>query len=553
LVPQLQSYREFVIGDTRAALQVLFAAVGLVLLIACANLSSLLLVRGDGRRTEFAVRAALGAGRARLVRQLLVEGLLLAAAAAVLALSASALLVPAALAWVPGGLPRLEAVRIDRSVMFFSVGLASVMAVLATILPGAASTRRQIVEELRGSARATEAPTRLAWRRGIAASQVAMAVVALAAVGLLVSTLRHLRSEAIQLAADQLVVAPLVIPQAKYVDRVKWRQVITTLADTLEADERVASATPINVTPFTGTGWDVPTMTAEGQSDDDARGNPSLNLEEVHPGYFRTFEVPIVRGRGFTEGDRAESPRVAIVSADVAARVWPGEDPIGKRVKWGTPASDAAWLTVVGVSAPTRYRDLRTPWPTLYVPAVQMLGGASQVVVRTSMPIGQLTELVRARTAALDPEVQLMPLRAFGDLLAEPLARPRFYGAMMTAFGLIGSVLAAVGVYGVIAASVRQRGREFGIRMALGAEPTDIQRFVIRDGAWLVGSGLVWGLVGALFATQGLRGLLYGVDPLDPLVLLGAVAGVVVVSAAALILPVRTATRVDPVDVLRAD
>lgn len=552
-VPQLQAYREFVIGDTRAALQVLFAAVGLVLLIACANASGLLLVRGDARRTEFAVRAALGAGRARVVRQLLVEGLLLCAGAVVLALGASAVLVPAALAWVPNGLPRVEAVRIDRTVILFSVGLAAVVAMLATALPGVASAGRQIVDELRGTGRATEPRTRLAWRRGMAAGQVAMAVVALAAVGLLVSTLQHLRTEATQLATDQLVIAPLVIPQAKYVDRVKWRQLITTLAESLEADPRVVSATPINVTPFTGTGWDIPTMTAEGQSEAEARANPSLNLEEVHPGYFRTFEVPVIRGRAFSDRDRADTPRVAIVSADVAARVWPGQDPIGKRLKWGRAESSAEWLTVVGISEPTRYRELRTAWPTLYVPALQMLGGANQVVVRTSMPVGQLTELVRARAAALDPDVELMPLRSFGDLLDEPLARPRFYGALMAAFGVIGSVLAAVGLYSVIAANVRQRRREIGIRMALGAEAADVRRFVLRDGAWLVGSGLVCGLAAALFATQSLRGLLYGVEPLDPLALLGAAAGILVVSAAALILPVRTATRVDPIDVLRAD
>jgi predicted permease len=553
LVPQLQSYREFVIGDTRAALQVLFAAVALVLMIACANASSLILVRGDSRRTEFAVRAALGAGRGRVLRQLFVEGLLLSAAALVVAMGASAALVPAALAWVPNGLPRVEAVGIDRTVVAFSIALATAVAIVATALPAAASARRPIVDELRGAGRATGSHARLAWRRAIAAGQVAMAVVALAGVGLLVSTLQHLRSEATQLATDELMMVPLVIPQAKYVDRVKWRQFITTLAESAAADPRVASATPINVTPFTGTGWDVPTMTAEGQSDDDARANPSLNLEEVHPGYFRTFEVPILRGRAFTDGDREETPRVAIVSADVAARVWPGEDPIGKRLKWGPPASSAEWLTVVGISEPTRYRDLRTAWPTLYVPALQMLGGANQIVVRTSMPPAQLTELVRARAAAIDPDVRLMPLRRFADLLEEPLSRPRFYGALMTAFGVIGVVLAAVGLYGVIAASVRQRRREIGIRMALGAEANDVRRFVLRDGAWLVGSGLVCGLVATLFATESLRGLLYGVQPQDPLVLIGAVAGIVVVAAAALILPVRAATRVDPVEVLRAD
>lgn len=552
-VPQLQPYREFVIGDTGAALQVLFAAVGLVLMIASANLSSLVLVRGDARRTEFAVRAALGAGRRRLFRQLLVEGLLLTTVAAVLAIAASAVLVPAALEWVPNGLPRVEAIRVDRTVVAFSIGVSAIVAVLATALPGLAAARRSILDQLRGSGRGSEKHGRLGWRRALVAGQVAMAVVAMAGVGLLISTLQHLRTEATQLAADQLVIAPLVIPQEKYADRAKWREVMTAITETIASDVRIGSVTPVNATPFTGTGWDVPLMTAEGQSDEEAKRNPALNLEEIHPGYFQTFEVPLVRGRAFSEADRADTPRVAIVSADVAARVWAGQDPIGRRVKWGGPTSDAEWLTVVGISAPTRYRELRTPWPTLYVPAAQMLGGANQLVVRTSMPLGQLTELVRGRVEALDPAIQVMPLRPFGDLLAEPLSRPRFYGALMTAFGLVGAVLAAIGLYGVIAANVRQRRREIGIRMALGAEPRDVRRVVLSDGAWLVGSGLAGGLVAALFATRSLRGLLYGVQPLDPIVLLGSVAGILVVAAVALALPVRTATRVDPVEVLRAD
>jgi putative ABC transport system permease protein len=552
-VPQLQAYREFVIGDVRTALQILFAAVGLVLSIACANASSLFLVRGDARRTEFAVRAALGAGRGRILRQLLIEGVLLTALAGVLAVGASLVLVPAALAWVPDGLPRVEAVQIDRAVVAFSIGLAGIVAILATALPGMASARQEIVEELRGSGRASEPRGRLAWRRVMVAGQVALAVVALAGVGLVIGTLANLRTEARQLATDQLVMAPLVIPQAKYVDRAKWRELVTALTEAVQADGRVAAATPVNATPFTGTGWDVPIMTAEGQSDAEAKANPPLNLEEIHPGYFRTFEVPVIRGRAFTADDRADTPRVAIVSADVAARVWPGENPIGKRVKWGTPTSSAEWLTVVGISAPTRYRDLRTAWPTLYVPALQMLGGADQIAVRTSMPVGQVAELVSARLRLLDPDVQLMPPQPFAALLDEPLSRPRFYSALMTAFGLVGVVLAAIGLYGVIAASVRLRRREIGIRMALGAEARDVRRIVLVDGGWLVGTGVVCGLAASLLVTRTMRGLLYGVHPLDPTALMGAVAGIVVVSAVALAVPLRAAIRVDPADVLRAN
>jgi putative ABC transport system permease protein len=244
---------------------------------------------------------------------------------------------------------------------------------------------------------------------------------------------------------------------------------------------------------------------------------------------------------------------VAIVSSDVAARVWPGQDPIGKRVKWGMPASQARWMTVVGITAPTRYRTLQAATASLYVPAVQMLGGASQLVVRTTMPIAQLADLVRARARDLDPDVSVMPLRPFSDLLQQPFARPRFYTLLMTGFGATGLLLSAIGLYGVIAATVRQRRREIGIRLALGAEARHMRRLVLVEGVALVTAGVLAGLLASVFATRALRSLLFGVHPLDPVALAGAVAGVMLVAAAALVLPLRATGRVAPADVLRAD
>ncbi len=260
-----------------------------------------------------------------------------------------------------------------------------------------------------------------------------------------------------------------------------------------------------------------------------------------------------MRGRAFTAADDAEAPAVALLSADAAAKAWPGLDPIGRRLKMGNAASKGRWLTVVGLTAPTRYRDLRTARATLYLPALQMLGAAEHLAVRTSLPAALLTDLVRARVRALDPEVEVMPLRAFSQLLEVPLARPRFYTLLMTGFGATGVALAVVGLYGVVAASVRQRRREFGVRMALGAEARDVRRLVLVDGARLVAVGVVMGLAAVLVAAQALRGLLYGVQPLDPLSLVASVAGIVVVSAAALALPLRSAGRVVPAEVLRSE
>lgn len=552
LVPQLQPFRAFVIGDVRRALLVLFAAVGVVLLIACANVSSLLLVRGDARRSEFAVRAALGAGRGRLLRQILVEGLVLASGATAVALAATTALVPALLRWVPEGLPRTAAIRVDARVAIAGVALALAAAVLAALLPALTAVGRQLSEHLRSGGRGT-VPGGGGWRRALVAGQVALAVVGLACAGLLVSSLRELRAEAARLAADQLVFVPLDLPEAAYADRLRLRQFVTELAQRLEADPGVSGATPINATPFTGTGWDVPIFTAEGQSDGEARANPPLNLEEIHPRYFSTFEVPLMHGRAFTDADNEAAPRVAIVSADVAATTWPGLDPLGKRLKMGSPASTGPWLIVVGVTAPTRYRDLQIARSTLYVPAPQMLGASEALAVRTTLSMPLLMDLLRARVRSLDPAVTVMPLRPFSELLDVPLSRPRFYTGLMAVFGATAVALTVVGLHSVVAATVRRRRREFGVRLALGADLRDVRRLVLADGAWLIGLGAAVGLALTLVAAQALRGLLYGVAPVDPASLLGALVGVLVVSAAALALPLRAAGRVQPAEVLRAE
>lgn len=551
LLPQVQPYREAVVGDVRPALLVLFAAVGLVLLIACANVSSLLLVRGDTRRAEFAVRAALGAGRFRLVRQVLAEGLVLAAASTAVAVLATGALLPVIVRWVPEGLPRADGVRMDGRIIGASFALAIVVGLVTACLPAATSVRAHLAATLRTASRGP-AVGGGRWRRGLVVVQVALAVAGLSAAGLLAGSFLALRTEAARLSSGQFYV-PLDLPQDRYGDRARRQGLLTDLVDALEADARVQAATPINVPPFSGIGWDVPVFTADGQSDADALQNPPLNLEEIHPGYFATFEVALTRGRRFDASDHDTAPPVAIVSADVAARAWPGLDPIGRRLKMGTPASPGRWLTVVGITAPTRYRDLRSARSTLYVPALQMVGAAQQLAVRTSMPLPQLMDLVRARVRAMDPAVAVMPLRAFTDLLEVPLARPRFYTALMSGFGATGVALAVVGLYGVIATGVHQRRREFGVRMALGAQPRDVRRLVLTDGARLVGAGLVVGLLVAVVAAQALRGLLYGVSPLDPVTLALSIAGILLVSAAALIAPLRSAGRVEPAVVLRGE
>jgi len=315
----------------------------------------------------------------------------------------------------------------------------------------------------------------------------------------------------------------------------------------------VAAATPVNVAPFSGVGgWELPLFTAEGQSADRAATNPSLNLESIHPNYFETFGVTLVRGRPFTRADRQDAPNVAIVSEDVAARVWPGEDPIGKQIKFGGLEWNDPWRTIVGVARPTRYRELAEKRATLYLPAEQFLVAAQMLVLRTASPLPLVAGLAREGVRAVDPDVHVMRVAPFSELLAEPLARPRFNAFVLGVFGVAALLLAAVGLYAVMAAYVRQRYPEIGIRVALGATASDVRRLVLGEGLRLAGLGVALGVASAVVANRLLRGLLFDVDPLDPVSIVAAMLLLVGVSALASYVPARRAVDLDPIATLRA-
>jgi hypothetical protein len=263
--------------------------------------------------------------------------------------------------------------------------------------------------------------------------------------------------------------------------------------------------------------------------------------------------VKLVRGRGFTEADRRGAPNVAVVSEDLAVRTWPGEDPIGKRIKFGRLESAEPWRTVVGVARPTRYRELVRLRATLYVPAAQFIAAAEMLVLRTASPPAVVAGLVRERVRAIDPDVQVAQVAPFRDLLHGPLARPRFNAFLIGVFGVAALLLAAIGLYAVIAASVRQRYTEIGVRVALGATVSDVRGLVLGEGLRLAGLGAAIGVAGAAAATRLLRGLLFEVHPLDPASMLGAALLLIGVSALASYLPARRATHVNPIALLRTD
>jgi predicted permease len=549
-VSQVRPIADVMVGDVRSGMVVLFGAVALVLLVASANVANLLLVRGEVRRPELAVRTALGATRLRLARQIVGESLVLSVLGGVVAFAAAWTSLRALVALAPGGLPRVDAIRIDAGVVLFVMALTLVTAILAALVPALAAGRLDLVSHMQGGGRAVTRGTKRG-RGALVAAQVALAVTVVAAAGLVTRSLLRLQSTGTELGADRLVLVSLALPQDRYTERDRRLQFLEEVVARLQAAPAIAAATPVNATPFSGVGWDVPTITAEGQNAVEVAANGSVNLEAIQPSYFDTFGVTLVRGRAFDVRDRGDAPPVAIVSADAASRLWPGQDPIGKRLKLGDLESKDNWRTVVGVASRTRYRELRAAQPTLYVPDTQLIVTAQSLVVRSTAPLPQVADVVREQVRATDPAVRIPRIAPFGELLRAPLARPRFYAFVLGVFGASALLLSAIGLYAVIAASVRQRYAEIGVRLALGATPADVRRMVVRQGMGLALIGAGAGLVLVLLVTQFIRSLLYEVNPLDPASLLMATLLLLVAAGVACYLPARTAARMDPLVALR--
>jgi putative ABC transport system permease protein len=549
LVPVVHSFADIVIGNVRKTLLALLGAVGFVLLIASANVANLLLMRGEARRGELAMRAALGAGRGRIVSQVLAESLVLSLIAGIAGVAIAWVSLPALIALVPDGLPRVESIRVDQTVVLFSIGLVFITALLAGLTPGLLAMRADLVSPLRGGWGVVGSAAAHG-RRTLVVAQVALAVSVLAAAGLLIRSVINLHSIDLGLPAERLVLLDLHLPAAKYAERQQRARFLDEAIAGLEATPAIAAVTPVNVPPFSDRGWDVPRIMAEGQSADEAAANPSLNLESIHPNYFATFETPILRGRAFTSADREGAVGVAVVSEDLAAKLWPQQDPIGKRLRMG---SQGRWLEIVGIAAETRYRTVTAARPTLYLPAAQFQVTATMLVVRTNASLELLTSLAGDRVREVDPDVRVMRVAAFTELLNRPLARPRFTAFLLGVFGIVALLLATVGLYAVMAAYVKQRDREIAVRLALGATARAVRRLVLSEAVRLAGLGAVIGVGCAVVATRFLRGMLFEIDPLDPATLVAAATLLVAAAALATYGPVRRAPRADLVTTLRGE
>jgi putative ABC transport system permease protein len=545
---RLRPLRDDLVGDVRQALLVIQAAVGLVLLIACANVSSLLIARATGRRRELAIRAAVGASRGDLLRQLLVESVLLGLAGGAIGLLGGSWLITALTGILPAGVPRVDAIDLDRTVALVTLAASLGTGILFGILPALQASRADASSAMKeGGLRGS---TRNRGRAALVIAEVAVTLVLLVAAGLLGTSFVRLQNVSSGFNPDRAVVASLSVPQARYPkaeDQVRiYRQLVDRLAER-PGIEAVAVGFPGPLHGSSARG----SFDVEGRSS--AGGRPSANLAAISGGYFNSLGVPLIAGRTFAATDTADSAPVAIVNNALAQKYWPGENPVGKHLRFDEDAKEP-WITIVGLVGDTRQLGLsQAPPPLLYLPYTVLTLPFTTVSVRSSLPTSDVTSIMRAELAAVDPDLGFTEVETLPQLFTRYLGEPRFRALALGTFATLALLLAAVGLYGLISFSVAQRTREIGIRMALGASPRQILGSIVREGLVLTAAGIAAGLVGAVAAGRLLRSFLFGVGAADPLTFAAVATLLVFVAVAASYIPSRRALRVDPLVALRAE
>ncbi|MGH7526158.1 MAG: FtsX-like permease family protein, partial [Gemmatimonadales bacterium] len=553
LVAVVQSLPDVLVGQVRPALLVLWSAALLVFLVAVLNLGSLLVVRNLERQQEFTVRRALGATRLTLIRQVTIESAMVVALGAILGLGfawAALHLVPTI---APADLPRIGDIALRPGVIVVGLGLGLAGVAIASAL-SALSIRGLHFTSPRGVVGRSSERSRISAGTVAVAAQVALAIVTVATALLLVRTLTHLHRLQPGFDAADLAVVQVAFLSSKFETTEQVVPLLESVLDRTTALPGVQSATVALNPPLSGTGGYDFGFVAEGQTEAEAAANPYLNYEVVTPGYFTTLRTPILRGRGLTDADRATTLPVVVVSRSLAERMWPGENPIGKRIRWGADSTPAnAWRTIVGIASDTRYRELLQLRPSVYVPIGQQQFSPSFLVVRSNLPPGVLLSALRRTVRAVDPDLDVANASSMAALLSRPLAQPRFNAGVLFGFAVVAVLLAAIGLYGLVSFLVAQRTREVGIRIAVGAQPREILTLFLRRGLVPVVAGCAAGVVAVLAGAQFVSSMLYGVTARDPVAIVGAVLGFTLVALTAILVPARRAAESDPGAALRLE
>ncbi len=549
VIAKVRTLRDQLTQNVRPALLVLFAAVGFLLLIACANVANLLLAKAAGRQREIAVRLAVGSGRLRLVRQLLTESLLLFLVGGVAGLMVGAAVLRLLLSAAPTGyVPPTMQFHLDYRVFSFTFLVAFVTGLFAGLAPAIQASRPDLVEALKEGGRVASGSHGRS-RRLLTAGEVALALVMLIGAGLTIKSLVRLLGVNIGFDARRVLTARVNLPDSRYPKEENVKVFYQNLLDRVRALTGVEGAAAASELPLNG-GNNGPVIIEGQASGKNIWTSPLVESCRVTPDFFRTLRIPMLRGRDFTLADSAGAPAVAIINETMARRLWAGQDPIGKR--FSHSGDHPKWITVVGVVGDVREFGLSSPAiPEAYYPHYQNPDSGMVLVVRSAGdPLSEVSAL-RGALQAADKDLPLSDVRALADLVSESSGQERFVALLLGLFAAVALALAAVGIYGVVACSVTQRMHEIGIRMAIGASRTHVLRMVLSEGLRLSLFGVGVGLVGSFWLTKFLEKLLYGVQPRDPATFVLVPIVLPLVALAASLIPARRATKVDPMVALR--
>lgn len=544
---------ELVLGDTRPAVIAFAAAACLLLLITCVNVANLLLVRGLARMRDVAIRSALGASRGRIALQLITENAILAGIGGALGVAIAWAVVRGFVAVAPAGTPRLEEISVNGATFADAFAITSIAMLLFSMAPVFLASNVDAQQVLRSDTRQSASRRSRLVTEILVSGQIALAVLVLSAASLLGRSLLRLQHADLAFNPTQVVVAELALEGNRYDTGEKENAAIERLVALVARIPGVqAVSTTVSVPYSTTRSWEGK-PTAEGQSKEDAARNPMLDIEVVGPELFAALGLPVTRGRAFSDADTKGSTPVVVLSESAARYYWPNANPIGKRLV--EDAKPPSFTTVIGVVPDTRFRNLRERHATIYYPLRQSKFpfAPTTLVIRTTRTPSHLAAALRGVLESEMPGVALASAESFDALLSGPLAAPRLNALLLMLFGASAVVLAGVGLFGVLATMVRQRRRELGIRIALGAAPNDVARLVISRGLSLAVVGTAIGLLGALAGNRLLASLLFEVTSTDVPTLLSVAFLLILVAVVASAIPARITSRIDPAAVLRAD
>jgi putative ABC transport system permease protein len=551
----IRSLHEDLVGDLRRAMLVLLGAVGLVLLIACANVAHLRLASATSRYREFAIRAALGARRGRVVRQFLTESVLLSLVGGAVGLGLAVWLVRVLVLLIPKNTPRVEEIRLDYRVVLFTLGTSLLTGISFGLAPAFQAARTNLNDVLKEAGRTgSDTSRRLRLRNLLVVSEFALSLVLLIGAGLMVKSLLRLQEVKPGFEPAKLMTMRIALPATKYENFKQSHAFFEQLFDRLAARPEIESVGAINLLPFGGGGGDR-SFSIEDQPIVAGHARPDEQVRFVSPGYFHTMQIPLLSGRDFTRRDLPDTPQVAIVNSAFARKFWSDGNALGKRISFS--ANNPKWYEIVGIVGNVKHRGLDiADSPELYIPVFQPLFADGYVpplyvAVRTVNDPALAGGVMRGEVAAIDRDQPVYSLLTMDQRIADSVAPRRFNMFILGLFASLALVLAAIGIYGIMAFSVAQRTHEIGVRMALGASGSDVLKLVLSNGFKLALIGIVVGLLAAFAATRVLSSLLYGVSATDPAIFIIDAMLLAVAALLACYIPARRATKVDPLVALR--